>query len=375
MWKGPQEDGITFSLLSRFLCCRERFRLYVVEGLRADEGFNHKIEYGQLWHEAEEAHSAGKPFRPAINAYMDRLRSKYPANEAEILKWGALCSLHFPVYVAHWKNSPIERQRQPIWEEKTFCVPYRLPNGAIVKLRGKWDCIFARNKSLYLQENKTKGEIDELGVTRSVHENLQTMIYQVALRTWKEIAYSCSGNTPPCFPFVEVHPTPNLPNMDALTGRKIAGTLYNIVRRPLSDRFAPRQRKGETAKAFYERVAAGIAKDPAHWFKRWDVTITDADVARFRQRVLDPILGQLCVWWESIKDDPFKPWETVEPYLMDDEGGLRTRRIPNPFHWQSPWGVYNSLASGWRGDYFDLLTTGSASGLVKVDTLFPELQG
>ena len=54
-WKGPVEDGITFSLLSRWVVCRERFRLQAIEGLKEDEGFVAPIEFGSLWHEAEEA--------------------------------------------------------------------------------------------------------------------------------------------------------------------------------------------------------------------------------------------------------------------------------------------------------------------------------
>ncbi len=32
VWKGPEVDGVTQSLLSRYLTCKERFRLLVIEG-------------------------------------------------------------------------------------------------------------------------------------------------------------------------------------------------------------------------------------------------------------------------------------------------------------------------------------------------------
>ena len=44
LWKGPTEDGITQSLLSRFLVCRERFRLKVIEGLAPEDRFSHYRE-------------------------------------------------------------------------------------------------------------------------------------------------------------------------------------------------------------------------------------------------------------------------------------------------------------------------------------------
>jgi hypothetical protein len=54
LWSGPDGEGpnggITFSLLSRFLVCRERFRLHALEGWRTQDGFNHRLEYGNMWH-------------------------------------------------------------------------------------------------------------------------------------------------------------------------------------------------------------------------------------------------------------------------------------------------------------------------------------
>ncbi len=55
LWKGPEVDGITFSLLSRFIACPERFRILVTEGLQPHDEFNHRIEYGNMWHTCEEA--------------------------------------------------------------------------------------------------------------------------------------------------------------------------------------------------------------------------------------------------------------------------------------------------------------------------------
>src|SRR5688572_23342153 len=92
LWKGPESDdpngGITFSALSRFLCCRERFRLVMIEGLRPADGFNHKIEYGQMWHACEEAHAAagtksysGPLPMGALRDYAQDLCKQYPMSQ------------------------------------------------------------------------------------------------------------------------------------------------------------------------------------------------------------------------------------------------------------------------------------------------------
>mgnify|MGYP003463448113 FL=1 len=64
LWDGPytetENGGLTYSLLSRFLCCRHRFWLRVIKGLKADEGFSYIMEYGNAWHYCEELFAAGK---------------------------------------------------------------------------------------------------------------------------------------------------------------------------------------------------------------------------------------------------------------------------------------------------------------------------
>ena len=62
IWDGPEEDGITQSLLSRFLVCRERFRILVVDGLKPVDQFSSRIEYGQMWHLCEENLAAGNDY-------------------------------------------------------------------------------------------------------------------------------------------------------------------------------------------------------------------------------------------------------------------------------------------------------------------------
>lgn len=357
LWKGPLEggDGITFSLLSRFIVCRERFRLQVVEGLKEQElRFPHALEYGSLWHEAEEAFAGGNDWKSAVNNYANKLREEYPADDREIAKWVALCLHQFPEYINHYKSNSMERKREPILEEVAFKVPYALPSGRVVLLRGKWDCVFQYGKrSIYLQENKTKGNIDEEGITRTVDQNLQSMLYQIALRKGYDANH---GHIETGGEYVECG-----------MGLRIKGTLYNVVRRPLSDKHAPRQKKKETPAQFYKRAGSELVRaNPSYWFKRWRVEISGQAIERYRRITFDPLLEQLCDWWEWIQIDPFNPWRP-----RTEGGGVW--RTHNGIHWQSPWGVYNSLASGWRGDYFDLLTTGSRVGLNKVDSLFPEL--
>lgn len=411
LWKGPQEDGITFSLLCKFLECRERFRLKVVEGLVEDEGFRHQLEFGSMWHVCEEAHSAGKDFMPALKDYHRKLKILYPGAEAEILKWTEICKRTFPRYIKRWSNHPHEKTRKPILEEVAFRVPYTLPSGRTVILRGKWDSVLlatldavdfkdkatARllkqmglsigSKAILLQENKTKGErtMDEEGILATVDRNLQTMLYQIALRQYEKLGSNDFANTPA---------GGGMALAPAIFQYPIIGTLYNVVLRPLSDKYAIRQKVHETLTAFYDRVGESIDANVDKYFIRWLAIIEPTDIDLFRQQCFDPILEQLCDWWEWIKVDPYDPWRARTPNEIAmltpayaeiaQKDGVKFRQaskllgldtlLNNTIHYQAPWGVYNSLASGWRGSYFNYLTRGSEIGLTRTKTLFPELE-
>jgi hypothetical protein len=379
LWKGPQEDGISFSLLSRFLECRERFRLKTVEGLEEDEGFNSAMEYGSLWHEMEEAFATGKDPKKAAGRYRDKLRGRYPAAEASINKWFKLAIRQFPIYLNHWWRHPETKKRKFILAEIAFRVPYQLPSGRTLHLRGKWDGVFQEGKKGFEQENKTKGRIDEAGLQGTVHENLQTMLYLIALLEEQDRARKKLPSL--CLSRKQVKTIRLLP---------MSGVLYNVIRRPLSDQHAQKQRKGrevwnadktrkirkgaETEDQFLDRVADDIRKEPDHHFMRWKARIFKKDIERFKAECFDPILEQLVDWWDWIKADPFDPFRVPRAGelcgtapLIDCPGGGK--------HFRFPWGVYHSLASGFRGSYFEYLSQGRKDKLVPINSLFPELEG
>lgn len=359
VWLGPEEDGITQSLLGRFLCCRERFRLLVVDGLKPADCFNHHIEYGNLWHVAEEALAAGEEnWLTPLQSYCKGLIQRYRGQQLEIEKWYNVCRVQFPVYVDYWKQNPDVKKRTPLLQEEVFCVPYKLPSGRIVKLRGKWDSVdiigSKRTGGVYLQENKTKGDIKEEQLVRQLGFDLQTMIYLVALQE------SCHDEMFDC---------------EALKSFKegvpLKGVRYNVIRRPLSGgKGSIRQHKptkakpeGESAEEFYDRLQGIIQEEPETYFMRWKVEINKQDLDKFRREFLNPVLEQLCDWWDFISarnfDDPFR--------TVAASGFV-------PVHWRTPYGIYNPQLEGRAGEMDEFLATGSELGLQRTTQLFGELQ-
>ena len=348
LWKGPEIDGVTQSLIGRFLGCRERFRLYVVEGIREKEAFNEKLEYGNIWHACEENFAAKKDWRIALREYAHKLQIKHPESRRQIVRWAEILRVQFPLYVDHWRMHPDVQTRVPISQEQVFRVPYTLPSGRIVTLRGKFDGLDEigqlKNSGTYIQENKAKGSVNEEQLKQELHYNIQTNTYLIAAREMFRL---------------------KMPPFDKHR-KAISGVRYNVIRRPLGDwqgKFNIKQRKGrmtkkgrigeESEKEFYARLGKLIKDNSEHFFMRWKIEVLRSDTQKFIEDTFVPIMEQLWDWWEWVE-----------------------RGCPkgDPVHFRMPYGVYNPLLEGRPGAYAKMLNKGDMSDVQRVTTIFPELE-
>ena len=382
LWEGPEgrgpNGGITFSALSRFLTCRERFRVKMIEGLAVEEKFNHRLEYGQMWHACEEALAAQKEWEPALLAYVKPLLSKHPMDREQVNHWYQVCKRQFPHYVKYWQKNADVKNRVPLLQERVFDVDYPLPSGRIVRLRGKWDSVdlLKNRKAVFLKENKTKGDINEQPLRRQLTFDLQTMMYLTALERfdWKGTPYGPTEAKP-----VVINGKTVMRNKSHLPQilPPIGGVVYNVVRRPLSGgkgsirrHQATNTKPEETLESFYDRVEQYIIDEPETYFMRWEVNVSPADVKRFRSECLDPTLEQLCAWYQHIVNEHDNGTGTAkyfnEPFSAD---GHQTQ-----LHWRHPFGAENSVDEYGFGDVDEYLNSGSMVGLRRVDKLFTELQ-
>lgn len=351
LWKGPEDDGpqggITYSMLCRFLTCRERFRLMACEGLRPIQGFNHHSGYGDMWHVCEESHAANEDWKKSLQAYATGLVTRHQEQAGDVAKWYEVCKRQFPIYVKWWQDHPDVTVRGPIEQEFSFSLPLTLPSGRTIHLRGKMDSLDYIGPSpegpagVYLQENKTKGDIDEEFMKRQLSYDLQTGIYLTAAQALQK-----EGHWP------------------AHSKHKLQGVRYNVIRRPLAGGLhSIQQRKGrgnakagsENMNQFLDRLEAVIWEYPQDFFMRWQVLVTPGELQRFQHHCLEPILEALCVWWDWVKNME-DPW-----------------RDCNAVHWQYPFGVYNPILEGRATDLDEYLRTGSEVGLERMDALFSEL--
>jgi hypothetical protein len=356
-------------MLSVFLVCRERFRLRYVEGWQPADRFNHRLEYGSMWHVCEEALAtidqeeepsyghwvewAQTIVEQPLKEYVRSLCQKYRLQQEQVDHWYNVCKVQFPIYVRYWAEHPDVKDRTPLLAEQVFDVPYRLPSGRTVRLRGKWDSVDlvgeGKEAGVWLQENKTKSEIDEKQLRRNLTFDLQTMLYLVALSEYQTSKgqYRPSGEGIP-------------------RGVLILGVRYNVIRRPLSGgkgSIVRHKAKGnkpeETKEHFYGRLSAIIGDSPQDYFARWQVVVTPEDIARFRRECLDPTLESLYDWWEY-----------VEHRTLANLFGSPINRV----HARTPYGLWNPMAEGVSDDLDEYLLSGSTAGLTRAESLFGELQ-
>lgn len=365
LWKGPVVDGVTQSMLNYFLGCRERFRLAYIEGWQTPDQFDVRIEYGQMWHLCEEVwakdHSDDKSWRTALSKYASDLTKKYPTQTSQVSKWFNVCRVQFPIYVDYWRHHPHTLNRRPLLEEVCFRVPYQLPSGVTVLLRGKWDSVelisIGAKRQVWLQDNKTKYDLQDEKLRKQLDFDLQSMFYLVALRyALENKQYTALANLP---------------------AKWLRGIRYNVIKRPLSGgkgtikQLGPTKAKpqGESLREYYDRLGGIIKDNPEEFFARWEVEVLHSDIERFEKRVLVPILQQLVEWYEFMQLCEFDPWK-VDQRLFDCE--LCERR-GHAIHWQHPYGTYNILNEGGSTEFDEYFRTGSTLRLERATKLFTEL--
>ena len=309
IWK----DGVTYTFLAEFLQCRESARLSYVEGW-SQKGLIEALEFGSAIHKCLEAAASGDPhnYDRVLNLHRkERLPYLQPGVIHDFDRIMDMARIVFPRYYAYWlAKGGMEHQPDATFlsSEEKFEIPYTLPDGRIINIRGRFDAVLNYKGQIWLMEDKTKSVVDDR-ITDYLPHDLQTMLY--------------------CHAIKQVY------------GQTVSGILYNVIRRP-----GLRLGKKETVPELLTRIQQDVGERPEHYYLRWMVALAPDDVANWSSRVLTPVLNQVCLWWDEVSQNPFDPWS-----------------IPNRIHhFQNPEGLYTKYG---RSNYFDMLTKGSDHGLYR----------
>ncbi len=363
-------DGVSYSALSKFLSCRHRFWLHYVAGIREAEEYRHYIEYGNLFDKARGVHANSGSMELAIQAarnYGHDLHEKFPGLPTEGKGspnfWTDLFCKQYRLYCKHWNSVESNNDFSTSAQQLEFREDYTLPDGRVIPIKGIYDEVqdHKQNESqVSLTEDKCKGDPDILGIQRGLTYEGQTGLYLTALR---------------------------------LQGKLPMRLWYNLMVRPQGGYSALRQKKGrlkgpkgnqvrvgaQSESEFITEIIKQVEDDPDAWFKRWPLHVSSSDIDEYERKFLKPIFFVLANWWDSIKDNPEDPWHT-ECRECGGSGlhfGDGTKSCveckgicfpENPHHYQKPFGFYDPMKDGWRGPYWEYLTTGSPAGLTQRTT-------
>ncbi len=316
------EDGITQSILSDWVSCRQRSR-YRLDGWRS-LGTSKSLRFGSLFHSllqdlyqtVRDDHrfskgaflGKGKPNKKVLESFFAGFSDKHmksvlqtisdpeeiQAHEDDLLIAGVI----FPEYCKAYQEDFTPSRWTEV--EGTFSVGWKS-----WRLRGRIDGVMRIKKGLWLLETKTKSRIDENLLSTALTFDFQNLFYLL-----------CAEE---CFE----------------SNEKIKGVLYNIVRVP-----SLRQGKKETFAGLVDRIRADIKERPEHYFKRFEINYDQSDRERFAKDL-------------EFKLIEFERWH---------RGMMPTYRNEN------------ACTGKWNCTYLDACASGEMAGYLKNGRPFAELE-
>jgi hypothetical protein len=169
LWKGPLIDGITQSMIGKFVQCPYRFYLYAILGLRDSKPLHENLIWGDVFHKGLEIYIATKSLPTSVDGMIDYLKTKYPQAPStyEVSTRRMLYKFPLSTYQGEWKT------------ELPFKIPFTLPSGRQITIRGKKDALQTDHPDYnrILGEHKCKGYIDPVKTSREIKSDLQVNIY------------------------------------------------------------------------------------------------------------------------------------------------------------------------------------------------------
>lgn len=272
-----RRDGITQSLCGCFLSCPLRGMLACNRWTHHDKAKS--TRFGSLFHDTlDKAYSAAaKPSKATIEKWIDDYVQESAADWSDKPQQSefdaTLASAVFECYLSFWDSDFTKKKFRNV--EQTIGVMW---NGYL--LRGKIDGEFSIGGKVWLMEHKTKSRIDEETLLLKMCFDFQNLFYKTM---WQK------------------------QNDDA----PVAGTLYNVVRKP-----EHKIKAGEKLADFRERLVGEIIKQPEHFFKRYELAYGAKDDKRFRHELL-----QKLAWIELFLSGEVNPWRNEfaceQPYKCE----------------------------------------------------------
>ncbi len=325
-----EKDGLSSSLIGIFLTCRMQFKLEIVHGWRSmhepfyfafGQCMHWVLEHLYAWDSVPTRKDAFKQIRQYHQEWLkdrpmpseqqlEQQERVYGLGEASmagyLLRWAGdwpRGKYPFPMEVAYPKNMWLALEGE-------FEVNYEIDffgEKRTIKLRGKRDGVFLyKGKRPWVFDTKCQSIISDADILDTLAVNMQQMLYMFCC--WHE-----TGITP-------------------------AGCVLNVIRRP-----GHRLWKSEVQKVFYARVMEDVTKEArlSHFFHRYQLEITPADLIRWENEFLIPMLKDILTWNDGGTGTYMNPNALItkygraamfEPMVHDDYSGCYQRDNVFDYH-------------------------------------------
>lgn len=296
-------DGVSQSLIQKWLQCREQCRLEYNEGwTKIKQPLFFKFGTCVHWVLAEIYNSGEYPSKDHIVGLIRKYERNYlqknvvnAEDQAELDELFMFAELllerYFLMYEDDFKHKWLHVEKNFEVEVGKF-LPY--------KIRGRWDGIYEdENGDLTLIDHKCLSLIDPEGIKDVLPLDMQVMTYLYAARQ--------------------------------IFGRMPKQMIYNILRRP-----GFRQGK-KSAEEFKQHIILEMNKKLDYFFIRIPIRITEHEVDDWYENQLFPILEQIQDWYDGGCKSYVTPGALITKYgrcsMFDaitkaDYSGLKKRQFP-----------------------------------------------
>jgi len=322
LWKGPEVDGITQSLIQKFRQCPYRFYLYAILGLSDDTPLHPNLIWGDVLHKGLEHLIKTKDLNVSVTAMLDYLSVKYPhaPSTYEISTKGLLQRFNLTNYAGLWDT------------EIKFKKPYTLLSGRTVFLKGKMDGYIADHPAYgpLLGEHKCKGYIDWVKTKKELVTDLQVNVY--------------------CY----LH--------------DIEWVNYDLILIPEAVKYKPSKAYNESPKDYMSRLISGHCGNYqmfpiTNYPHLWTVNIPPTHLPRegqglYWKSTVEPFLQQMCDFWDHVTNPNFDPTNF------------------NSIFYKTPARLFNgSYTENFECDYYKyLIGEQTLAELVPITSIFNELE-
>jgi hypothetical protein len=247
-------QGITQSLMSSFLQCRQKF-IYAINRMSHPKKIA-VTNFGSIVHDVLAIlYTVKKPTVTNIAARLQIYRQENAQDltriDAQVVERDfAVAEVVLTKYIAYYATDWAEmKDRQAEQEAEFFPLTDRKIIGRC-KIDGRY-----RDKAgkKWLLETKTKGRISEEPLVKRLSFDPQNLFYLLADQR--------------------------------LTNEEAIGMLYNIIRNPQI-----KPKVNETLKQFCDRLAQDVNERPEFYFMRFEIPYTSSDKKRFEQHLREIIL-------------------------------------------------------------------------------------